>query len=144
MESDALENDALDSDGKANVRKSNDFLQVPRGLSEKSKFSENHPKMEDIRVSKFIRGSGKIFWKHIFDEEHFNSSERNSMKALNGDVKSPLTYPRGDRGIPVVIKEDIIGKLCPLIPVTQRNFWEEVAVNIKMKLNFKYIVFLFT
>ena len=53
--------DALENDGTLMVIKSTDFLQVPRGLSENSKFAENHPKMDVIRIAKFVRGSTKIF-----------------------------------------------------------------------------------
>ena len=67
--------DALESDGTLMVIKSTDFLQVPRGLSENSKFAENHPKMDVIRIAKFVRGSTKIFWKQCFNGEDFKSSE---------------------------------------------------------------------
>ena len=49
--------DALENDGKAIVMQSSNFLLVPRGLNEKSKFTGNHPNMEVICISKFIRGS---------------------------------------------------------------------------------------
>ena len=67
--------DALENDGKAIVMQSSNFLQVPRGLSEKSKFTENHPKVEVICIPKFIRGSTNIFWKENFEQSEFKSAE---------------------------------------------------------------------
>ena len=100
---------------------SSNFVLVPRGLNEKSKFTENHPKIEVIHISKFIRGSTKIFWKENFEEIDFKSVEflqkKIAINVINGNLNYPFMYPDGDRGIPATRQEEIKKKWCPLIPM---------------------------
>ena len=41
---------------------SSDFKNIPKGHS-KSKFTGGCPKLSDVKVCKFIRGSTEIYWK---------------------------------------------------------------------------------
>ena len=115
------------------MMQSSNFLLVPRGLSEKSKSTENHPKMEVICISKFSRVSTKIFWKENFEQSEFKSAEflqkKIAVNAFTGNLNFPLMYPDGHRGIPATRQEEIKKKLCPLMPIGKRTFWSKIAVN---------------
>ena len=68
-----------------------------------------------------------MLWKESFDEKTYKFSEflvkKLSDKILTG-IKFPLLYPGGCHGIPESRKDEIIKKLCPLMPANRRLFWK--------------------
>ena len=71
-----------------------DLMDFLREVSEKSKFAENMPKMDSIRVAKFCRGSTKLFWKENFEEEEFKSAEFLQKQLINSvNSVSGITTP---------------------------------------------------
>ena len=66
--------EVLNVHGRAILMKSGDFINVPRGVSDQSKFTEGKPLLDDISVAMFNRGSTKLFWKENF-EDGFKSAE---------------------------------------------------------------------
>ena len=50
------------------------FFEIPRGLSE-SKRTRNKPKLDNVCVVRFVRGSTHIFWKESIDAGKSKSSE---------------------------------------------------------------------
>ena len=52
----------VDKCGKALVMKYSDFYDVPKGLSQ-AVYASEKPKLENVQVIKFVRGSAKMFWK---------------------------------------------------------------------------------
>ena len=120
----------LDSNGKSIVLKSSDFFYFPRGVSEKSKFTEGKPFLDDISIVKFQRGTSKMFWKTSFADLEFKSSEflqkKMSAKCLKGLFELNPLYPTGAPGIESSRKNDIITKLIPLMPENRRSFWQNL------------------
>ena len=52
----------------------NDFFEIPKGLSQ-AKYTCSKPKLEDVQVVKFVKGSTEMFWKTSYPEENFKSSK---------------------------------------------------------------------
>ena len=79
------------------------FFEIPRGLSE-SKRTRNKPKLDNVCVVRFVRGSTHIFWKESMGAGKFNSSEfllkKISDKIFSG-LLFPTMYPNGLRSVPV-------------------------------------------
>ena len=50
-----------------------DFIDIPHGVSA-GKFAESKPKMKDIMIFKFKRGSKLIYWKDAYQQEMFKVS----------------------------------------------------------------------
>ena len=51
----------LETEGEACILNYEDFQDVPRGVSEHSKFTEGKPMLDKISVVKFERGTSKLF-----------------------------------------------------------------------------------
>ena len=65
--------DIIDCCGKALVMNFDDFFDFPRGVSQ-GKYAEGKPKLEDVVVVKFERGSDKMFWKTRHTDQSSKSS----------------------------------------------------------------------
>ena len=120
----------LNVHGFAIEMRHNDFINVPRGVSDQSKFTAQKPLMDSITVAMFRRGSTKLFWKENFSDE-FKSAEFLQKKIAENltkddDKEFPPLYPYGSPGINISRKKDIIDKLLPLMPSNRRKFWEEI------------------
>ena len=50
--------------GRALVMSFDDFFEFPKGVSQ-AKYAQNKPKLEDVQVVKFVRGSNQIIGKTI-------------------------------------------------------------------------------
>ena len=81
--------DVVGSCGQSLVIKYNDFLDFPEGVSQ-ANYTREKPKLEQVQVIKFERGSIKMFWKESHKSESFKSSkflqkkcERNIGKKIN-------------------------------------------------------------
>ena len=120
--------DVLNVHGHAIIMKSKDFIDVPRGVSGQSKFTEDKPMMDDISVAMFKRGSTKLYWKENFEAD-FKSAEFLQKKIANNLLNGKDTtafmplYPSGAPGIAMSRKQDIVDKLLPIIPLNRREFW---------------------
>ena len=81
--------DAASSCGQSLVMKCNDLFDIPNGVS-LANYTREKPKLEQVQVIKFERGSIKMFWKESHKSESFKSSkflqkkcERNIGKKIN-------------------------------------------------------------
>ena len=121
----------LEKSGVALELNSLNFFEIPRGLSG-SKRTRNKPKLDNVCVVRFVRGSTHIFWKESMGAGKSKSSEfllkKISDKILSG-LLFPAMYPNGFRGVPVNRKDDILTKLCPLMPENRRQFWKNLKTN---------------
>ena len=61
---------ALNKNGVGLIMDTSDFMNILKGHS-KSKFTGGCPKLSDIKVCKFIRGSTKIYWKMDYNESSY-------------------------------------------------------------------------
>lgn len=87
------------------------FFDFPRGVSN-GKYAEAKPKLEDVFVVKFERGSDRVFGKTRHTEEHFKSSQLLQKKLIrNLGTNFPTT--KQPRGVPTSKKEGIVQKLTP-------------------------------
>ena len=64
----------LEIDGKAILMKAADFINFPRGVSERSKFAKNKHMLANRQVAKFFLRSTRLFWKDSLSGE-FHSAE---------------------------------------------------------------------
>ena len=119
--------DAVSSCGHSLVMKCNDFFDFPKGVSQ-ANCTREKPKLEQVQVIKFERGSIKMFWKESHKSERFKSLkflqkryERNIGKDFNR-VMSP-------RGLKPDKKENIIKVLCLHMKERSRSFWHNLEVN---------------
>ena len=63
------------------------FLLVPRGVSQ-GKYASEKPKLENIQVMMFKRGSEKIFWRTKHSQEQFLEVKfLQYIKSLGNDFK---------------------------------------------------------
>lgn len=85
----------------------------------------NRVLLSEMSEVKVIRGSRLIFCKKNFEDTEY----------IECDVlreKFSLTLPEtkvSGRGIPQQKKDDIVNKLCPLMPASRRSFWSDLLVN---------------
>ena len=119
--------DLVDAAGKSLVMDLEDFLNVPRGVSQ-GKYTQGKPKLENVHVISFKRGSDKMFWKCNHSEEDFKDSKFLQLKLVKalGKEFEPATKPRG---IAPEKKKDIVTKLTPFLQPTRRVFWEKMPVD---------------
>ena len=123
---------ALDNAGKSVVMDSNDIIDYPRGVSQGS-FAKEKPKLDNVYISNFQKGSSKIYWQEDFDSTVFQSSEF-LQKRLAAKIQSEAgnfdkKYPLGPPGIQISKKDDIVKKLCPLLPRNRHSFWNTIFTN---------------
>ena len=64
--------DVVSSCGQSLVMKCNDFFDFPKGVSQ-ANYTREKPKLEQVQVIKFERGSIKMFWKESHKSERFKS-----------------------------------------------------------------------
>ena len=81
--------DVVSSCDQSLVMKCNDFFYFQKGVSQ-ANYTREKPKLEQVQVIKFERGSIKMFWKESHKSESFKSSkflqkkcERNIGKKIN-------------------------------------------------------------
>ena len=117
----------VNSSGKLLVMEFKNLLDFPRGVSQ-GKYARGKPKLEDVQVVLFKRGSDKIFWKSSPSENDFKDSQFLQKKYIKllGKEFSPAEQPRG---VPSAKKEDIVSKLSPFLQPSRCAFWESLPVN---------------
>ena len=98
-----------------------DFLTIPRGVSQDD-FAKKKPKLEDVRIVKFTRGSYEMFWKTGYSQV-FNSAQflqRKILKSLQSFESFPSKQtPRGANTAKI---SKIVEKLCPHMDLMKRKF----------------------
>ena len=118
---------ALDNAGKSVVMDSNEFIDYPRGVSQGS-FAKEKPKLDNVYIANFQKGSSKIYWKEDFDSTVFKSSEF-LQKKLAAKIQSKTCNFDNPPGIHISKKDDIVKKLCPLMPGNRHSFWNTISTN---------------
>ncbi|KAK9976963.1 hypothetical protein ABG768_018784 [Culter alburnus] len=115
---------ASSNSGKVNVveMKSTNILAWRAGHSQVK--IKNAPNLSGMAVIQLRRGSRAMYFKLSHDEEEFTQ--------LNFLMKKvTMEYPKekraGDKGIEREKKWEIITKLCPMMPLNRRQFWENLA-----------------
>ena len=58
--------------GKAHVMRIDDFLSIPRGVSNGA-FAKSKPHLEDVRIMEFRRGSFRLYWKTTHIQKNYSS-----------------------------------------------------------------------
>ena len=85
--------DIVNERGDAAEMSSDDFLSVNKNVSE-GNFASNKPKVENVQVVCFDRGSTKLYWKDSFSEKKFHSADWLQKKAEK-QILCPLSMCRG-------------------------------------------------
>ena len=65
--------DIVNNCGRALVMSFDYFFEFPKSVSQ-AKYAQNKPKLQDVRVVKFVRGSNQICWKNDHRDNNFKSS----------------------------------------------------------------------
>ena len=88
-----------------------DFFKFPKGVFQ-AKYAQNKPKLEDVQVVKFVRGSTQIYWKNNHRDNNFKSS-RFLQKKYEKSIEKEFSRNTENRGVKPSKKENIIKVLCP-------------------------------
>ena len=118
--------DLVDFSGKALVMEHDDFLQLPRGVSQ-AKYASKKPKLQVMQVIRFERASNEMHWKESNMDE-FRSAEflqRKYVKSL-GKEFCRVGKPRG---VATEKKNNILPTLLPLLKMFRQAFWEDLPSN---------------
>ena len=119
--------ETVDSCVKSILMSFNDFFEIPKGLSQ-SKYTCNGPKLENVQVVKFVRGSVEMFWKTNYAEENFKSSRFLQRKYLK-IIGKELERNKENRGVKPAKKDKIIEVISPHMKERSRHFWYQLDVN---------------
>ena len=103
-----------------------DFLELPKGVSQ-AKYEQNKPRLEDVQVVKFVRGSNQIYWKNDHRDNNFESS-RFLQKKYEKSIEKKLSRNTENRGVKPSKKENI-KVLCPHMKERSHPFWNALHVN---------------
>lgn len=104
--------------------KNDDFLKwLDQSSVHYLKKEAERPLLCEIYVLQFRRGSTVLFYKKSHDEKDFKSLRFLKMKI---NLSIPNNKRDSMRGVQTKKKEDIIKKLCPLMPSENRQFWENL------------------
>ena len=112
--------------GEALELLASDFIEYPKGVSSGNDAS-NKPKMENIRIVQFRKGSDKMFWKESLEGKNFLSQAFLLKKVSREIVKGNIDFfqrKTKPRGLTTSKKADIISKMCPLMTNPEnRAYW---------------------
>ena len=112
--------DIVNNCGRALVMSFDDFFEFPKGVSQ-VKYVQNKPKLEDVQVLKFVRGSNQIYWKNDHRDNNFKPS-RVLKKKYEKSIEKESSRNTENRGIKPSKKENIIKLLCPHMKEISRPF----------------------
>jgi len=84
------------------------------------------PKLSQMAEIQLRRGSRSLFFKHSHRDCDFTELD---FLLAKFDLKMPPPLRPHDRGIEKTKKEDILKKLCPLMPPNRRAFWLSLLVE---------------
>ncbi|KAG8198015.1 hypothetical protein JTE90_001855 [Oedothorax gibbosus] len=113
--------------------KAENFKNFPAGQSQLKLKSKTRPYLHDIAEVQFQRGSRNLFYKSNHSDcqlKEFDFLKKNFQPETS---LSALPIRPGPRGIPQRKNDDIVQKLCPLMPQTRKIFWESFTVNDDLK-----------
>ena len=119
--------DIVNNCGRALVMSFDDFFEFPKGVSQ-AKYAQNKPKLEDVQVVKFARGSNQIYWKNDHRDNNFKSS-RFLQKKYEKSIEKEFSRNTENRGVKPSKNENIIKVLCPHMKERSRPFWNALHVN---------------
>jgi len=117
----------VDSCGKSLLMDFSDFFEIPKGLSQ-AKYTCNKPKLENVQLVKFFRGSVEMFWKTSYAEKEFKSSRFLQTKHEK-NIGKDFERNKQNRGVKPEKKDNIIEALCPHMKERSRQFWHQLAIN---------------
>jgi len=106
-----------------------DFYDWENGLSQ-GKYASSKPLLCKVQVVMFKKSETKMFCKEGYHQEEFQSCTF-LKKKIEAKIKQGKLPPsrREPRGIPTSKKNDIVGKLLPLMPGNRHEFWKSLFVN---------------
>ena len=87
------------------------FFEFPKAVSQ-AKYAQNKPKLDDVQVVKFVRGSNEIYWKNDHHDNSFKSSKF-LQKKYEKSINNEFNRNTENRGVKPSKKENIIKVLCP-------------------------------
>ena len=105
---------------------SDDFLDWKNGLSQGKASKDSRPLLDEVCEAKFEAGEAKMFFKRSFETTEYLcadflmkryrdvAAEKRFMSSQVVKAQPPLDNDR---------KQDIIKKLCPLMPTDRKDFW---------------------
>uniref|UniRef100_UPI00358ECCF5 dynein axonemal heavy chain 8 n=1 Tax=Myxine glutinosa TaxID=7769 RepID=UPI00358ECCF5 len=138
--------EVVDNSGAASQMGPADFSLWENGMS--SAGFTDKPVLRTVHVAQFRRGSSKIYWKTSIEDDDFSCGEFLKKKVAEKLLKGQRFPSRNSaRGIPSNKKDDILKKLCPLMPPNRCQFWRDIAENqasqdlIAMKATKKHVKF---
>ena len=120
----------VNKNGIAVEMRSHDFHDYRKYLS--SGKDTHYPKLNDIVVAQFRRGSTKLFWKTSHTEVDYKSGEflqKKFRKRVWVGVNDPKKS--GARGVQTSKKMTILKNIGPLIPACCLEFWRDLPENEK-------------
>ena len=101
--------------GVAIEMKIEDIFQYPRGVST-GKFASGNPKVDDMQVVMFAKGTKHIYWKKCFADESFSSAAFLQKKVASFiDKHQHFESYCSNRGIQLIKKNSILSKNSVLI-----------------------------
>ena len=120
--------DVVDEKGVAVEPRYNEFYMIPRGVSSGT-FANGKPRMADIQVVKFVKGSKHIFWKKSFDDVFMSAAFLQHKISRLIDRCDYFEFYDEPRGLLPAKIDDIVSKLCPFMEPNRREFWMNMKAN---------------
>ena len=113
--------------GEAMLMKYDDFFKVKKNVSS-AKCAAEKPKLENVQVVRFVKGSLKLQWKKSYNEENFHSAIFLQKKAVKV-IHSSFPVVESPRGINREKKEKIVSSLLIHLDENRRRFWLDMPTN---------------
>ena len=95
--------------------------------SSSAKFTRK-PTLSSVQEVLFQKGSTKLFWKHSLEDAEYESGDFLKKKVsacfLKGD--HPFRCKEEPRSVSRQKRDDIVSKLCPLMPENRAVVWNDI------------------
>jgi hypothetical protein len=86
--------------------------------------------LSEVSVAEFRTGSTRMFWKLNMDDEFWEEGDfLKKQSASNLSAGQHFACRVNPRGVATIKKNDLVAKLCPLIPSDRKRFWMNLPVN---------------
>ena len=120
--------DCVNNAGENVTMKYDDFFMFKNGLSESQVSKTSRPKLRNVSVVEFRRGSLNMFYKLPHDDVEFKQADflQAKVKRSIGDL---LQKQEKERGITSKKANLILKELGSLIPSTRINFFKNLSIN---------------
>ena len=115
----------VEAGGQVHEMQPTEFLTVPNAKSERK--WTHYPLLEAITVLQFRQWSTKMYWKTSFDEATFQQGEFLQKRYL--DTYTEFENRKEPRGLDPQKLADIQKKLCKMMPLEKRSFWNNMPSN---------------